>query len=152
MDSTGDTMNHIKRVREILWAVAEKLENRGLAHDHSKLEEPEKSAFDEFTPKLRGSTYGSEEYKVFLAAMKPALDHHYEANRHHPEHFSRGIYGMTLIDLVEMLADWKAASERHSDGDIARSIKINAERFHISEELATILMNTAKSLWPKEGG
>lgn len=152
MDSTGDTMKHIGRVREILLTIATRLENRGLDHDRSKLEEPEKSAFDEFTPKLRGSTYGSPEYKGFLAAMKPALDHHYEENRHHPEHFSRGIYGMTLIDLVEMMADWKAASERHSEGDIERSIKINAERFHISEELTTILMNTAKALWPKEGG
>lgn len=152
MDSTGDTMKHIGRVREILSSIAEMLENRGLNHDRSKLEEPEKSAFDEFTPKLRGSTYGSKEYKCFLVEMLPALTHHYEENRHHPEHFSRGIYGMNLIDLVEMMADWKAAGERHSDGDIERSIKINAERFHISEELTTILVNTAKALWPKEGG
>jgi len=39
------------------------------------------------TPKLAGSTYGSEEYKAFLGQMKPALDHHYAVNDHHPEHF-----------------------------------------------------------------
>jgi len=150
MDSTGDTTRHIGRVREILSAVAERLENRGLGHDRSKLEEPEKSAFDEFTPKLRGSTYGSMEYQGFLADMKPALDHHYEANRHHPEHFSAGISGMTLIDLVEMLADWKAASERHSAGDVLKSIEINARRFEIVNQLREILTNTAKALWPPE--
>ena len=31
-------------------------------------------------------TYGSDEYKACLTEMKPALDHHYAANRHHPEH------------------------------------------------------------------
>ena len=152
MDSYDDTMRHIERVMGILSDLANTLRSRGAEHDLSKLEEPEKSAFDEFTPKLRGSTYGSPEYKEFLAAMKPALDHHYEANRHHPEHFSAGIYGMTLIDLVELLADWKAAGERHADGSIERSIEINAKRFKIGEQLKAILLNTARDLWPRKEG
>lgn len=49
---------------------------------------------------------------------------------------------MTLIDLLEMLCDWKASSERHTDGDIYRSIEINQSRFGYSDELKTILKNT----------
>lgn len=45
--------------------------------------------------------------------------------------------------LVEMFFDWKAASERHADGDIFKSIEINKERFGLSEQLAEILKNTA---------
>ena len=47
-----------------------------------------------------------------------------------------------LIDLVEMICDWKAASERHADGDIYKSIEINQQRFGYSDELKIILKNT----------
>ncbi len=60
--------------------------DRFTCHDRSKTESPEVECFDEYTPKLKGATYGSDEYKQWLAEMKPALDHHYAANRHHPEH------------------------------------------------------------------
>jgi hypothetical protein len=53
---------------------------------------------------------------------------------------------MTLIDLMEMLADWKAATERHDDGDLSRSLDIQAERFDISPQLVRILRNTAVAL------
>ena len=94
------------------------------------------------TPKLKSSTYGSEEYKKFLEELKPALDNHYKENRHHPEHFENGIKGMTLVDLIEMLCDWCAAVERHSDGNILKSIEINQKRFGYSDELKQILINT----------
>jgi len=74
------------------------------------------------------------------------LAHHYAHNRHHPEHFPDGINGMTLMDLVEMLADWKAATERHDDGSLARSLGIQQDRFGITHQLAQILTNTAEHL------
>ena len=49
---------------------------------------------------------------------------------------------MNLIDLIEMLCDWKSASLRHNDGDVLKSIKINQKRFGYSDELKTILLNT----------
>ena len=102
--------------------------------------------FDEYTPKLKHCTYGSEEYKSFLAGLKPALDIHYKNNRHHPEHFANGIKDMTLLDLLEMLCDWKASSERHADGNIYRSIEINQSRFGYSDEVKAILKNTVDFL------
>jgi hypothetical protein len=146
MDSYGDTMKHIGRVREILSIVAERLKNRGVGHDRSKLESPEKDVLDEFTPKLAGSEYGGEEYKGFLKAMKPALDHHYAESPHHPEHYPNGINDMTLIDLVEMMADWAAASERHQSGSVARSVEVNRKRFGLTDQLATIFLNTYREL------
>lgn len=144
-DSTADTLRHSLRVGALMGQPIRELVTRSAEHDHSKTCEPEKSIFDEFTPKLKHSTYGSDEYKGFLAAMGPALDHHYADNRHHPEHFGdAGIGGMTLVDLIEMLADWKAATERHSDGSLAKSLTIQKERFGISDQLAGILENTAR--------
>ncbi|GAA2159282.1 hypothetical protein [Glycomyces lechevalierae] len=47
---------------------------------------------------------------------------------------------------IEMLADWKAATERHADGDLARSLEIQKDRFGISDQLAQILENTAREM------
>jgi hypothetical protein len=146
-DSRVDTLLHIKRVNELLTKSAAELILRGTVHDDSKLESPEKELFDEFTPKLKHTTYGSPEYKEHLAGLKPALDHHYKNNSHHPEHYEEGVSGMCLFDLLEMFMDWKAASERHADGDIFRSIEINKERFGLSEQLVDILWNTARVDW-----
>ena len=83
--------------------------------------------------------------------MKLGIDHHYSVSRHHPQYFADSIDGMNLIDLIEMLVDWKAAGERHKDKptDIFRSIEINSdeEHFNISPQLKQILLNTATYLW-----
>jgi hypothetical protein len=51
---------------------------------------------------------------------------------------------MNLADLVEMLADWRASTERMGGtGDLRKSIEINAERFGIEPQLTEILINTA---------
>jgi hypothetical protein len=145
-DSRIDTVTHIHRVGELLDGVRQEIDRVSLYHDHSKLREPEKAVFDEVTPKLKAMTYGSEEYAASLADMKPALDHHYSYNRHHPEHFGDGVMDMDMIDLLEMLADWKAAGERHADGYIERSLEINEKRFGIPTELMKILRNTVDRL------
>lgn len=148
-DSRLDTQDHISRVERGLDVVREHLRRRAVDHDRSKLESPEKEMFDEYTPRLRDTEYGSDEYKQALEEMGEALRHHYAHNSHHPEHFAKGIRGMSLLDLIEMLVDWKAAGERHADGgDIFRSIEMNQERFRYSDELREILENTARGLWP----
>ena len=145
-DSTEDTKAHIVMVRWFLEKVMGELTARQWNHDESKLEEPEKSMYDEFTPKLRGSTYGSDEYMQFLKDMGAALQHHYANNSHHPEHFENGVSGMSLLDLIEMLADWKAAGMRHSNGSIAQSMEVNRKRFNMSDQLYEIFQNTVKEL------
>lgn len=142
-DSTGSNLRHSLRVGALMVQMISELAERSVRHDLSKVEPPERDVFDEFTPKLATLTYGSDEYKACLAAMGPALDHHYASNRHHPEHFPDGVAGMTLVDLIEMLADWKAATERHDDGSLLRSLGIQRDRFGLSDQLVTILTNTA---------
>lgn len=151
-DSRADTLAHINRVQNLIAEAMDNLALRAERHDLSKLEEPEKSYFDECTIKLKSIHYGSPEYKAALAELKPALDHHYAANSHHPEHYPNGVDGMSLFDLLEMLLDWKAATERmQNGGDIRRSLKINRDRFWLSPQLESILSNTIRELkW--EGG
>lgn len=155
IDSAPETQAHIDVVADYLGDAGQKLWDRSYVHDQSKLEEPEKHYFDEFTPKLAELEYGSEEYRECLRQMKPAIEHHYAHNSHHPEHYSNSINGMSLLDLIEMLCDWKAASLRtkqRMDGDeylkqsFRESLDYNKERFDISDQLHEIIVNTAKEL------
>ena len=136
-----ETMRHIERVRNLLNGFVVELLKRGELHDQSKLEPPESPIFAEYTGKLAEMTYGSDEYKDSLEAMKPAIEHHQKNNRHHPEFHENGINDMNLIDVLEMFCDWKAASERHNDGDLRRSIEINKHRFK-DVNLSQIFENT----------
>ncbi len=145
-DSTEDTMDHIAEAGSYINDIGACLGVRANAHDTSKLRSPEKEVFDEYTPKLKTLTYGSDEYVEALKGMNKALLHHYEQNRHHPEHFKHGISEMNLMDITEMICDWKAASERHADGDIYESFEINQRRFEYSDEMKQMFINTAKSL------
>jgi membrane-associated HD superfamily phosphohydrolase len=188
--TNAETWKHIDLVMQLLANAQIELMRRQFTHDRSKLTTPEVSTFTEYTPKLAGSTYGSEEYKQFLQGMKPALDHHYSKNRHHPEFHAKGsskkvsqmfaqieklerligsglddsvvevlkeqikflqdeikvstsrVSNMNLFDLLEMLIDWYAATKRHNDGNIYRSVEINRDRFDMSDQLARIFLNT----------
>ena len=142
-DSREDTQQHILKVRGYIADVRLVLVYKAKEHDRSKLKPPEKEVFDEYTPKLKAMTYGSAEYKAALEGMKQGLRHHYDCNLHHPEHFLTGTFEMTLMDIIEMLCDWKAASERHDDGNIYTSLEVNQDRFGYSDELKQILANTA---------
>lgn len=144
MNTELETKKHIRQVKENLLKVVHELSLRAELHDASKLESPEKEIFEVYTPKLKGSTYGSEEYNTYLQEMKPALDHHYANNRHHPEHHKGGVNGMDLVDLIEMYCDWDAASKRHADGSLKKSIEYNQKRFGIGDQLTKIFHNTRK--------
>ena len=141
-ESTYGTLEHIREVQRGLAAFAATLIERGIVHDRTKLEDPEHEHFEVATPRLKGLTYGSEEYKESLRSIKPAIEHHNAHNSHHPEHYAEGILGFDLFDLVEMFCDWQAAVKRHADGDLRRSVTLNQERFGYSDDLRSILMNT----------
>lgn len=145
-DQRPATWQHIHTVRELMTECVTRLLGRALVHDQSKLHEPEASVFDEYTPRLSGLTYGSPEYRECLLGMKPALDHHYAHNSHHPEHYELGVDGMCLLDVLEMLCDWKAATLRHDDGDLDKSIAHNVVRFGISTQVESLLRNTASRM------
>lgn len=141
-DSAASTLEHKMTVIKYMNLIIHELLTRAEEHDNLKLQDQEKELFDVYTPKLADTEYGSEEYKEQLAGLKPALDHHYARYRHHPEHFKNGVKDMNLIDLIEMLCDWKAASFRQMNGNILTSIHNNAERFGYSEELSQIFVNS----------
>lgn len=145
-DVMRETVNHVRRVADLMLDAIVSLQRRAVHHDDSKFSPEEFETFARETPALRGLTYGSPEYKDALARLGPALAHHYKSNRHHPEYHTSGIAQMDLIDLIEMLADWKAATERHADGSLSRSIVQNAKRFGYDNAMMMLLGRTAFNL------
>jgi hypothetical protein len=144
-ESQVDTINHIAKVQSNLSKAIYNLNDRRTVHDRSKLEEPELSGYEGLTQALKGLTYGTPEHRAAFAPYKEIIQHHYAANRHHPEHWQMGVTDMSLLDIIEMLADWKAANDRNG-GDFCHSIQVSVSRFNISEQLHAILINTAKEL------
>lgn len=142
-----ETLKHIHQVSENIFLFIKELHERGLAHDASKLESPEREIFGEHSEELNKVEYGSEEYKALLDKVRPAIEHHYSKNRHHPEFHKNGINDMTLVDLIELFCDWKASSERVKNGNIRKSIEINGQRFNMSEQLVKIFENTAREMF-----
>ena len=145
-DSTPDTLAHIATVQARLQTIIHELNIRAAHHDESKLREPEKSGYDQLTLTLKNVAYGTEMYRVALAEAAPTIAHHYQHNRHHPEHFPDGMYGMNLIDVIEMLCDWKAASARTRQTSVAPSLSHTKQRFGINDQLFAILVNTVRDL------
>ena len=146
---------HINKVRTYLNYAMAHLLHRSETHDSSKLDHPEIGINEKFCH-MSDMSFGSVEYVQNLKDMKPALDHHYSVNRHHPEFFEdirRDTGGegsllerMNLVDVLEMICDWKASVVRNKKGDIYESIEKNQKRFEYTDELKSILINTARML------
>lgn len=147
VDSTQSTQKHIARVQELLGDFAERIRERGRLHDASKFSPEERGPLDEMAKLIEregNAPFGSDEYKRRTELLGPMLKHHYENNSHHPEHYTDGVSGMDLLDLVEMFFDWKAASERGEES--AMNVTAACARFNIDPMLASIFRNTADRL------
>lgn len=145
-DVMRQTIDHTLRVGTLMLECTEKLNRRAVVHDRSKFDAEEFESFAQETPNLKKLTYGSEEYGAALQRIQPAIKRHYSGNSHHPEYYKDGIKEMDLLDILEMLCDWKAATERHEDGNLGKSIEMNAERFGYGEEIKNLLRLTAERM------
>jgi hypothetical protein len=140
------TWRHINRVQYYLGKVQRQLIGRMIDHDQSKLETPEAEDFA-IVEDIGDSEYQSEAYERNREeVLGDALAHHYANNRHHPEHFKEGVDEMNILDILEMLCDWNAGSERTKSGNIRKSIEENAKRFGLSPQLVRILENSVDIL------
>lgn len=146
VEAMRETAKHIRRVQELMGEALVNLQRRAVDHDTSKWSPEEWPYFAEATSRLRGLTYGSPEYRASLDSIRPGVEHHQKSNTHHPEYYADGVEGMTLMDLLEMLADWKAAGERHADGSLSRSLEVNATRFDMPPQIVRLLRQTAFEL------
>ena len=141
-----DTITHISEVQENLAEIRADLEKRGIAHDRSKFTAEEFDSFVKTRPKFKKANYGSREYQECVDQIKPAIDHHYNNNRHHTGFHEKGFQDMNLLDILEMLADWKAASRRSPDLTFEDSLPKAFKKYHIPENMQKHIIATLKYL------
>ncbi len=149
-DSRPETHDHIAKVAKNIDRAVIQLFARADSHDASKLVEPELSGWDSCVGKLATLEYGTEEYADALVELAPTLEHHYAANDHHPDHYPNDdVSGMSALALIEMVCDWKAASERTKQVEgvsFLDNLGVNQVRFGYSDDVARIILNTAREL------
>lgn len=124
--------------------IIQALVQRAVDHDDSKLKEGELPAYASAQEAFEVTPFGTPEYQAIKDGIMPTIKKHYEKNSHHPEHYENGIAGMDLVDVIEMLCDWKSATKNHNVGsNMKKSIEFAIKKYNISTDLAAILYNTA---------
>jgi hypothetical protein len=141
-----DTIIHISEVQENLQVMIHDLCNRGIIHDRSKFQDPEFSTFVNTRPEFKKANYGTPEYEAVVKKAQIAVDHHYKNNRHHTNFHPNGITDMNLLDLLEMLADWRAAARRSPDLTFAESLPRAFKKYQVSKPVQQLFLNTIEYL------
>jgi len=138
---------HVNQVKENLSQIRQMLEERGMQHDRSKFEAIEMDAFVANQAEFKKATYGTSAYRKCLEKVRPAIEHHHKNNRHHVQHHKNGFADMNFFDLLEMMADWKAAGSRDPvTSPFCKAIKVSFKEHNVPEYLQKQMTETAKAL------
>lgn len=151
LDTLNSILKHRQTVRERLLFLADELYKRAYHHDDSKLQLPELSWLIEMDKEPRYE-YGTPEYFDKMKRWDKFFNHHYENNRHHPDHFSNGIEGMNLADLCEYIVDIISYYEELHVNNALDTVNKQKERFGLDEQLTQILKNTLIEYFSWFGG
>lgn len=146
MELLTDIIKHRAEVQENISMICRRLEARGMAHDLSKFGEIEFDAFLSTRERFKKANYGTPEYDECVKAIQPAIDHHYAYNLHHTKHWPNGINNMSLIDIVEMVADWRAAERRSPDRTLKDTMEDAFKKYKIEGQLKQAIINTMEAL------
>lgn len=144
-DSRKDAYKHKFNIEYVYHKLFEPMISERIeTHDESKLCDPELACYNKWIPELRKVTVDDPKYAEIKQMMrKDGLEHHFQVNRHHPEHFEHGIADMNLVDFVEHILDCYAAS-MESDTPFEVAMPSIMERNGYPKEIQSIVMNTAK--------
>lgn len=146
MKTTLDLEKHLALVRNNILQIILWLSQRGICHDQSKFSDIEIDAYLTIKDRISAVPFGSAEYETIKQEIQYAVDHHYQHNRHHPEHFKNGINDMNIVDLIEMFCDWVAANKRNPQNDVHHSIDVCCDKYKIPDMLKQIFHNSTELL------
>jgi hypothetical protein len=137
-------LRHQALVKNYLLQVARKLEERANLHDLSKFQLDEFEGMAKINQIAREMRLDSPEYKASI--QSEAVKLHWSRNSHHPEYYHDGIKDMSLLDLIEMVIDWRAASEVYRRTSLGESLQIQKERFKMTEEQYRLIQLIAEDI------
>lgn len=136
---------HVAIVRKNLAKISNALNERARVHDLSKFSEDEFAGFVEVNRIAREHPYGSKEYVESLKDNK-VIELHFSRNSHHHEYYPHGVADMSLLDIIEMVADWKAASETYGQTSFADALEFQRKRFDLTDSQMWLIRLIAKEL------
>lgn len=122
---------HRDLVRANVQRLTQELERRAIVHDASKLSVDEVEGFVRINAAARAHPYGSPEYVASMDSEKGpggCITLHYARNSHHPEHHDCAAK-MGFLDIIEMVLDWKAASDGYGKMTLRGSLPVHRGRF-----------------------
>ena len=151
LNTLNSILKHRQTVRERLLFLADELYKRAYHHDDSKLQLPEIKWLIEMDKEPRYE-YGTPGYFEKMKCWDKFFKHHYENNRHHPDHFANGIEGMNLADLCEYIVDIISYYEELHVNNALDTVNKQKERFGFDEQLTQILKNTLIEYFSWFGG
>lgn len=134
-------LNHKKSVKKRLEWLSKRLEERANNHDDSKLRVPEFRWLVQMD-KEPFTQYGTQEYFQKMDKWEKFFRHHYENNRHHPDHFREGILGFNLVDLCEFTADIISYVDTLHVGKAIEIVENQAKRFNLDFQITQLIKNT----------
>lgn len=146
-------LRHKEIVRKNFNKFQAQLQERSDLHDISKYLEDEFDGFVEADSAGLYHKFGSDEY-IKLINENQGIALHYARNSHHPEHFKDGSEGfthinliekMSFLDIVEMVIDWKSASETYGK-DFMEGLDFSLERFHCDEKQKWLIRMIAETI------
>lgn len=135
---------HKEQIAMLLAKFAAELTYRAAIHDNSKFSPDEFNVHSDNVHHFNKYQFNTKEEQELRHRLSPASISHRKRNRHHPEYFENGIDGMNIIDLLEMICDWKSASTRVPGDSLRKGFPILKEKYNISPQLLKILENTAR--------
>lgn len=142
LKTINNILEHKENVKKRMLFLAQEIIKRAEEHDNSKLESPELKWLIEMD-KEPPVEYGCPEYFEKMKRWEKFFKHHYEANRHHPKHFGDiGVYGMTIVDLAELMCDVTSYIQELHAFQAAKIVEEQGERFDMDEGITQILINT----------
>lgn len=141
-----DLLVHISEVQENISQMILILKNRGISHDKSKFTDIEFNGFVETRLQFKIADYGTKEYQDCIDRIKPSIEHHYSQNRHHTLFHKNGFEDMNFFDILEMLADWRAASNRNINLSFEDSLLIAFNKYCIPKNMQKHIMSTIRTL------
>ena len=157
LSKTEQTINdHRHLVRKTMEKIVDELQARATTHDLSKYREDEFEGYTYFNKLDPNLKYGSDEYKEAMVELEPyikeACELHYKRNSHHPEyHYSP--QDMPLLDIIEMVCDWYAASQTYSSNTemtaeerFNNSLRICIEKYNFRISQIWVINEVAKLL------
>ena len=132
---------HIAEFQQAIDTITEKLKTRAKTHDASKLKEPELTQYTEAEEKLEKFKPGSPEYLKIRDKYDIILSKHFTKNPHHPEHFKNGFNDMSILDLLDVLTDWRLDC---GDGDWNKFVDDRRDYYRMDDQVVRIFKNSKK--------